>query len=70
MADTYTVTAQRQTTQLTPSGQFQDVIEVSFVTKPSGASGTIAVPVAQYAPDAVTSLLEARAAAMEAVHQS
>lgn len=70
MADTYEVTGQRQTTRLSPSGQFQEVVEVAFTTKPSGASGTVVVPVSQYQPDAVIDMLTRQAAALETVHQS
>ena len=70
MADTYEVTAQRQTTRLSPSGQFTEVVEVSFTTKPSGATGTVVVPVSQYQPDAVIGMIERQAAALETGHQS
>lgn len=70
MADTYTVTGQRQTTVLQPNGTFGDVVEISFTTKPSGASGVLRVPLSAYMPDKVTAQLAQAAADMEAVHQS
>lgn len=70
MADNYTVTGQRQTTVLKPNGTFQDVVEVSFETIPSGAYGTIQVPVSAYTVENVSAELARRAAAMEAVHTS
>lgn len=68
MADNFTVTSQRQTQQLTPDGRFVDVIEVNFQI-PSGNTGTVSIPVANYAPDYVKQVIEERANKMIAVEQ-
>lgn len=60
------VTGQIETVMPGPTGQFIPVMRVSFRT-PSGAIGSVDVPMAQYSPDAVIEAIKAKAAAMEAV---
>jgi hypothetical protein len=67
MADNYRVTGQRQTVELAGDGRFRDVIEVAFEDQ-HGNNGTIRVPVAQYTPDNVRQMIEARVEKMHEVH--
>ena len=68
MASNFRIVDQRQTTDLTSSGQFRDVMEVSFETIPYDLPGTMLVPLNQYNPESVAQLVSARAASMIAVH--
>lgn len=70
MAESYDVTAQRQTTNMMPDGRFGDVVEITFVTKPSGIVLRQDVPVSQYSNvETVRELLADRAAQAEAIHK-
>ena len=60
------ITGQIETVMPGPTGQFQPVMRVSFRT-PSGAIGSVDVPMTQYSPDAVIEAIKVKAAAMEAV---
>lgn len=67
MADNYSVVGQRPTSILGPGGQFQDVIEITFVT-PSGQQGTLRVSAHDYMNlDYVKNKLNELASHMEAV---
>jgi hypothetical protein len=67
MAADYVVTNQRQTNQVV-GGQFQTVMEVTFQTT-SGVTGSVTVPVAQYNPENVANLIQARVDQINAVGQ-
>lgn len=60
------ITGQIETVMPGPSGRFEPVIRVSFRT-PSGAIGSVDVPVASFSVDAVREAVQQRAATMEAV---
>lgn len=60
------VTGQIETVMPGPSGRFEPVMRVSFRT-PSGAVGSVDVPMAQYSPEAVIEAIKAKAATMETV---
>lgn len=69
MADTYDVVGQRQTTTLGGAGRFEDVIEVTIKTKPSGIVLQEMVPLRDYSDiDTVRSRLAQRAQLAEDVH--
>lgn len=68
MAADYLITAQRQTQNLDPQGQVQQVMVVTFQTIPEGVIGSVDVPLAQYTEDAVRSMVESRVQAIRAVH--
>lgn len=63
MAATYRVIAQTQSTELTRDGRFIDVMEITFEI-PSGATGTVRIPVATYNAQTAAAELEQRAGAM------
>ena len=67
MADTWHVVSQRQTTQLSAGGTFQDVMEVTFLTA-SGTTGSVVIPLTNFGPAAVQSAIAARVEAIDAVH--
>lgn len=64
MADTYQITWQGQTHEITPVGQVLDVMQIIAVTKPSGYQFFVRIPLADY-PGRVAEILTARAAMME-----
>lgn len=66
MAAGWSVTAQRQTTDLSPDGRFVDVIEVTFLTD-GGTAGTVRVPERQYSPERVRELIQQRVDTITAV---
>lgn len=68
MAADYDVVAQRQTQTLDAQGQTTSVMVVTFQTKPEGIIGSVDIPIAQYSPDTVAALVEARVQALKAVH--
>ena len=68
MAENYTVTAQRQTSTVDAQGNVVPVMAVSFTTRPSGVSGSVDVPLAQYDAENVHNMIAARVAQIEAVH--
>lgn len=65
MADTYSITNQRQTTAVV-GNQFVPVMEVTFQTV-RGEVGSVTLPLAQYSKDAVNTAIVARVAAMDDV---
>lgn len=67
MADNWTVTSQRQTTQITSGGRFQDVMEIHFVTT-QGVEGSVRVPLGQYNPDTVHRLISSYVENIDAIH--
>jgi len=66
MAEGWKVVAQRQTSDLTPDGRFQDVMEVTFTTD-SGTTGVVRVPIVAYSPARVKELIDAQAQTITAV---
>lgn len=66
MAAQYRVINQKPTIDITPFGEFVDVIEVTAET-PTGAVFTIRVPVSRYEPDGVAAQLADMAARIETV---
>lgn len=67
MAEGWRIVAQRQTTDLTPDGRFDEVMEITFMTAEQ-VTGTVRIPVGQYTPDYVREVISARAAQISAVH--
>lgn len=68
MADTYTITGQREQFAQGDDGRAVRVVTVTFTTKPGGVVGTVDVPKAGYSPDAVDAAVRAYAATLDAVH--
>ena len=68
MANGWHVTNQHQTSELTPAGTFQDVMEVTAVSDTTGAPVTIRVPIAAYTAENVKAMLDARFDTVHAVH--
>lgn len=60
------VVEQRWTTEVTPAGRFQDVVEITIETV-SGVTFPLRVPEAAYSPENVAALAEAQTIAVEAV---
>lgn len=57
MADSWVVTGQRQTTEITQGGRFADVMEISFRTS-GGTEGSVRIPLTRYSADAVRQAIE------------
>lgn len=66
MADTWRVVGQRQTSDISRSGQFEDVMEVTVETT-SGTAITVRIPIDQYNAELANQLIEARVADVLAV---
>ena len=66
MADMWQVVGQRQTSDITASGQFREVMEVTVEVR-GGTAFTIKVPLEQYTEDHVRQLIEARVEQVVAV---
>lgn len=67
MATDWRVVAQRQVSNLTSQGTFQEAMEVTFETIPEGVTGVIAVPLAYYNEDYIREQLDNRVATIKAV---
>lgn len=67
MADNFTVVSQADTRMPGPTGTYVDAVLVTFETKPSGITGTVAIPVIDFQPDRVGPLITRLAADREAV---
>lgn len=65
-APRFTVTGQRETTQVTTDGTVANVVVVSF-TGVGGESGTVTVPTARYSADTVRQAIIAKLTTMQAV---
>jgi len=63
---TYRVTDQIQRSRLRPSGGFEDVMEVYFMTY-GGTAGSVTIPLAQYSTELVQRIVSERVAHIEAV---
>ena len=59
MADTWRVVSQRQSSDISPGGQFQEVMEVVVETV-TGTSLTVRVPLSQYNAETVQAMIERR----------
>lgn len=57
MADTWTVTGQRESSRMTPGGQFEKGMEVYFATV-EGVKGSVWLPAYRYNADNVRSAVE------------
>ena len=66
MADTWRVVAQRQTSDISRSGDFQDVMEVTVETT-TGRSISVRIPVDQYSAELAKQIIEDRVAEVIAV---
>lgn len=67
MATNWRITSQRQSSQLAPGGEFNEVMEIRFETIPEGVPGLIEVPLRQYTADFVSSAIDQRVDAIKAV---
>lgn len=67
MAGQFRVLSQRQSIELTADSRFQDVMEVTYESIPSGATGTERFLLRDYTPERVSQVLSERAAALEAI---
>lgn len=67
MAAQFRVLVQRQSLELTADSRFVDVIEVTFESLPSGATGTERFLVRDYTPEHVAAVLGERAATLESI---
>lgn len=59
MADTWQVVSQRQSSDITPDGRFQDVMEVTVQTV-SGTTFTERIPITQYDEEVVRARIQQR----------
>jgi len=66
MADTWRVVAQRQTSDISRSGDFQDVMEVTVETT-TGRVISVRIPIDQYSVDLANQIIEDRVAEVIAV---
>ena len=69
MSALYRVTGQRQTQDLSPSGGFLEVMEVTAELVTSRTAFTIRVPLDRFTVDEVREQLDERARELEAVSQ-
>lgn len=67
MSDTFTVTHQAPAMRNTPGVGFTPVMEVTFVTVPSGIVGKVDIPEAAYSADEVVKVVGAKARLLEQV---
>lgn len=66
MAEGWTITGQRETTQLTASNEYIDVMEVTFTTN-EGVTGKITIPLGLYTAEYVRQQIEQRVASIKEV---
>lgn len=62
------VVSQHQTTELTPTGQFTDVMEITAQSTENGTHATIRVPIDVYTPENVQRLLDQRFDVLHQIH--
>jgi hypothetical protein len=67
MADTYRIVSQTDTKVPGPTGAYVDAVEVTFETIPSGITGRVVIPEAEFSPDKVAPLVARKAADREAI---
>ena len=70
MADNYRVVNQRPVRDIMSDGTIGDVVEIAFTTKPSDQPGKVRVPMAQYDPATVNTILTSAAAKIETIQQA
>lgn len=68
MADNYSVTSQRQTSRLSPGGQFEQGMEVRFRTV-TGTDGMVFIPLSRYNAENVHAAIADYVAHIDAVNQ-
>lgn len=68
MADSFTITGQKELLALDDAGNAVKSMEVNFTTVPSGITASETIPVSQYSTAHVHDLLTKRAQEIEAVH--
>jgi hypothetical protein len=67
MAANYVIVSQVPKTRAKPGGLFEQVMQITFTTKPSDQVGTVDVPIRMYAADEVDKIVAQQAATIEAV---
>lgn len=67
MSETFTIQNQVPATRNQAGGGFVPVMEITFMTKPSGIVGKVDVPDSTYTPDEVAKIVDAKARLLEAV---
>lgn len=67
MADTYEIVNQKPRSRSEPGGLIQNVVAITFKTKPSGVVGIVDVPETVYSADEVDKIISAKAALLETV---
>lgn len=67
VADTFKIETQQPALRRRIGGDYQDVIEIVFTTKPSGIMGKVDIPVAAFSPDEVATVIAAQAKLLESV---
>lgn len=68
MAMGWRVTNQRAQDELTPSGDFQPVWVITYVTDPEGVVGTVKIPSRLYTAEYVQEQIEQQVSVNKAVH--
>lgn len=63
MATNWTIDSQRQTSELSPSGRFQEVMEVTFTTR-TGTHGQVRIPLNLYNAEYVAQVVDDRVSRM------
>lgn len=66
MAENWVIDSQRQTSELSPSGRFNEVMEITFTTA-TGTHGQVRVPLNLYNAENVKRVIDDRVAHMMAV---
>lgn len=69
MADTYTITAQQQVTDVSDVTNPIQAMRVSFKSAANGVAGFVTIPLSDYTPSEVARLVGARVADIDAVHE-
>lgn len=59
MAANWTIDSQRQTSELSPSGRFQEVMEITFTTR-TGTHGQVRIPLNLYNAEYVRQVVDQR----------
>lgn len=67
MAATYDIVSQTPRTRSGVAGQFSQVVEVTFRTKPSNQPGMVDIPATAYTPDEVDRIVSRQAELIETV---
>lgn len=67
MAETYDIVSLQPRTRAVPGGTFQNVVTVTFVTKPNGITGMVDIPEQAFSTEEVDKVVTPKAAILEAV---